>query len=88
MRRLRKKSSNVPIAVCLGGIGDLAPVIEAPRAHALREAVKLFAGAAKPAKSADLPSCDWRNCDRLKIQELFLRSRVSEYLGGASIKGA
>jgi hypothetical protein len=61
-------------------------MIEAPRVHALREAVKLFAAAAKPAKSADFPSCDWRNCDRLKIQELSLPSRVSRYLGEGRLK--
>ncbi len=56
VRRLRKKCPNIPIAVCLWGSGDLAPMAEAARADAtigtLREAFDFCAGAMKPATTA------------------------------------
>jgi len=58
VRRLRKKCPNIPIAVCLWGSGDLAPMADAARADAtigtLREAFDFCAGAAKPFANAQI----------------------------------
>jgi hypothetical protein len=58
VRRLRKKSPNIPIAVCLWGSGDLAPIADAARADAtigtLREIVDFCSGAAMPITTAEI----------------------------------
>jgi predicted PurR-regulated permease PerM len=58
VRRLRKKSPNIPIAVCLWGSGDLAPMADAARADAtigtLREIVDFCSGAAMPITTAEI----------------------------------
>jgi hypothetical protein len=63
VRRLRKKFMNVPVAVCLWGGGDLAPMGEAARADAtigsLREALEFCtkeADRAAPRDAASPPS--------------------------------
>lgn len=63
VRRLRKKFMNVPVAVCLWGAGDLAPMGEAARADAtigsLREALEFCtkeADRAAPRDAASPPS--------------------------------
>jgi hypothetical protein len=58
VRRLRKRNPNIPIAVCLWGSGDLAPMADAARADAtigtLREIVDFCSGAAKPVTTAEI----------------------------------
>jgi predicted PurR-regulated permease PerM len=58
VRRLRKKCPNIPIAVCLWGSGDLAPMADAARADAtigtLRESVDFCSGAVKPITTAEV----------------------------------
>ncbi len=54
VRRLRKRFPDIPVAVCLWGSGDLAPMIEAAQADAtvssLREALEFCAKFATPAR--------------------------------------